>query len=224
MGQSESAEDVSKDGLGRETSFSRSDLRPLSPSAEGDSHTASMSPPQISSGPLYGYGGDALPSGPHDHSPGRATNFAGFPPPQLHDRNGRVSDGQRETGPHGALHTPRSAAYMNQVAGSFSPGATPSPHSLTDRVKAMMNMPDEQKDLQSGMFPQAAGQPAVVPCMFSWTHGGKAVDVTGSFNGWTSTVPLRLQESAPGSVPVFSAVVNVPAGTHQFRFLVDQQV
>ncbi|KAK9867655.1 hypothetical protein WJX84_008764 [Apatococcus fuscideae] len=56
-----------------------------------------------------------------------------------------------------------------------------------------------------------------VPTKFTWRFGGQAVHLCGSFTRWVETVPMAA-ESSPG---VFSAIVHLPPGYHQYKFIVD---
>ncbi|CAK0784632.1 hypothetical protein CVIRNUC_007836 [Coccomyxa viridis] len=57
-----------------------------------------------------------------------------------------------------------------------------------------------------------------VPTRFIWRFGGQVVHLCGSFTRWVETVPMAPVESSPG---VFSIVVHLPPGYHQYKFIVD---
>ncbi|KAK9804840.1 hypothetical protein WJX72_008237 [[Myrmecia] bisecta] len=57
-----------------------------------------------------------------------------------------------------------------------------------------------------------------VPTRFTWRFGGQVVHLCGSFTRWVETVPMLPLEGSPG---VFSVVVHLPPGYHQYKFIVD---
>lgn len=66
--------------------------------------------------------------------------------------------------------------------------------------------------------PAALPQP-VPPTEIRWSGGGEKVYVTGLFTGWRKMVGLIRQPD--GS---FSIRLNLPVGTHRFRFVVDNEL
>ncbi|KAJ7401161.1 5'-AMP-activated protein kinase subunit beta-1 [Pitangus sulphuratus] len=54
------------------------------------------------------------------------------------------------------------------------------------------------------------------PTVFRWTGGGKEVYLSGSFNNW-SKIPLTRSHNN------FVAILDLPEGEHQYKFLVDGQ-
>ena len=56
------------------------------------------------------------------------------------------------------------------------------------------------------------------PTKFVWRLGGNQVHLCGSFTRWVETVPMVPEEGQPG---VFSVVVHLPPGYHQYKFIVD---
>ncbi|KAK9108642.1 hypothetical protein Syun_024653 [Stephania yunnanensis] len=58
----------------------------------------------------------------------------------------------------------------------------------------------------------------MTPTRFAWPYGGRQVFLTGSFTRWTDHVLMRPVE---GSSMVFQTVLNLAAGCHQYKFLVD---
>jgi 5'-AMP-activated protein kinase, regulatory beta subunit len=54
-----------------------------------------------------------------------------------------------------------------------------------------------------------------VPTVFSWAHGGDEVYITGSFNNWSAKIPMHRSHDD------FSLILDVPAGAHQYKFIVD---
>ncbi|KAI8804194.1 hypothetical protein BJ742DRAFT_682318 [Cladochytrium replicatum] len=57
----------------------------------------------------------------------------------------------------------------------------------------------------------------VIPIIVTWNGGGKTVYVTGTFNNWKQKV--RLSKSTTD----FTTVVDMPPGTHRFKFIVDDE-
>ncbi|KAL6784463.1 SNRKBG1 [Auxenochlorella protothecoides x Auxenochlorella symbiontica] len=57
-----------------------------------------------------------------------------------------------------------------------------------------------------------------VPTRFLWRFGGSQVHLCGSFTRWVETVPMTPVEGQPGA---FSVIVQLPAGYHQYKFIVD---
>jgi len=51
--------------------------------------------------------------------------------------------------------------------------------------------------------------------VFTWEHGGQNVFLTGTFTGWERHIPMHR------SGHDFVAIVNLPRGTHAFKFIVD---
>ncbi|KAJ3129222.1 hypothetical protein HK098_002206 [Nowakowskiella sp. JEL0407] len=56
-----------------------------------------------------------------------------------------------------------------------------------------------------------------IPIILGWNGGGKVVFVTGTFNNWGKRI--RLNKSSTD----FTIVVDVPPGTHRFKFIVDNE-
>ena len=51
--------------------------------------------------------------------------------------------------------------------------------------------------------------------MFTWSGGGKKVYVTGTWDNWKTRIPLNK------SANDFSIITPLPAGIHQYKFIVD---
>ncbi|KAI7903382.1 uncharacterized protein BX663DRAFT_434145, partial [Cokeromyces recurvatus] len=56
-----------------------------------------------------------------------------------------------------------------------------------------------------------------IPTIITWTQGGNNVYVTGTFNGWKHKIKLVK------STHDFSAVLELPPGTHRLKFIVDDE-
>lgn len=65
---------------------------------------------------------------------------------------------------------------------------------------------------------QQAPTPQLIPTRFIWRYGGSQVFLCGSFTRWVDTVPMQTVEGSPG---LYSCVVSLPPGYHQYKFIVD---
>lgn len=59
--------------------------------------------------------------------------------------------------------------------------------------------------------------PQARPTVIRWAGGGKEVYITGSFNNWSTKIPLNKSHND------FVAVLDLPEGEHQYKFFVDGQ-
>eukprot|EP01071_Lankesteria_metandrocarpae_P004269 Lankesteria_metandrocarpae@DN3456_c0_g1_i2.p1 len=57
----------------------------------------------------------------------------------------------------------------------------------------------------------------LIPCVFTWTHGGRNVFLTGSFTNWSMDHKIKLARSGQE----FSAIKELSRGVHQYKFIVD---
>jgi len=64
---------------------------------------------------------------------------------------------------------------------------------------------------------EPSGESEPVPTVLQWSAGGTAVFVTGSFNAWEERIPLR--RSGADHV----VCLNLPPGTYQYKFIVDNE-
>lgn len=67
---------------------------------------------------------------------------------------------------------------------------------------------------------KAAGLAKLYPVEIKWIQGGSKVYVTGSFTGWTKMIKLKQLDSEKE----YSIKLNLPVGTHRFRFVVDNEL
>jgi 5'-AMP-activated protein kinase regulatory beta subunit len=65
--------------------------------------------------------------------------------------------------------------------------------------------------------PKEAPKNPAMPIVFRWTHGGRKVYITGTFNGWMQRIPLNK------SGDDFAAILNLPEGLHSYRYIVDDE-
>ncbi|XP_028449295.1 5'-AMP-activated protein kinase subunit beta-2 isoform X2 [Perca flavescens] len=61
--------------------------------------------------------------------------------------------------------------------------------------------------------PEAKARPTVI----RWAGGGKEVYIAGSFNNWSTKIPLNKSHND------FVAILDLPEGEHQYKFFVDGQ-
>ncbi|XP_061673726.1 5'-AMP-activated protein kinase subunit beta-1b [Syngnathoides biaculeatus] len=70
-----------------------------------------------------------------------------------------------------------------------------------------------QQDLESESKCPTLARPTV----FRWAGSAKEVFVSGSFNNWTTKIPLNKSKNN------FVAIMDLPEGEHQYKFCVDGQ-
>ncbi|KAM9349736.1 5'-AMP-activated protein kinase subunit beta-2 isoform 2-T2 [Symphorus nematophorus] len=61
--------------------------------------------------------------------------------------------------------------------------------------------------------PESKARPTVI----RWAGGGKEVYIAGSFNNWSTKIPLNKSHND------FVAILDLPEGEHQYKFFVDGQ-
>uniref|UniRef100_A0A3Q3WK22 Association with the SNF1 complex (ASC) domain-containing protein n=1 Tax=Mola mola TaxID=94237 RepID=A0A3Q3WK22_MOLML len=59
--------------------------------------------------------------------------------------------------------------------------------------------------------------PQARPTVIRWAGGGKEVYISGSFNNWSTKIPLNKSHND------FVAILDLPEGEHQYKFFVDGQ-
>ncbi|BAO40642.1 SNF1 protein kinase subunit beta-3 [Kluyveromyces marxianus DMKU3-1042] len=64
-------------------------------------------------------------------------------------------------------------------------------------------------------------RPVMVPVEIVWKQGGSKVYVTGSFTSWRKMIGLVPVNGKPG---VYHIKLQLPPGTHRFRFIVDNEL
>ncbi|XP_019511383.1 PREDICTED: 5'-AMP-activated protein kinase subunit beta-2 isoform X3 [Hipposideros armiger] len=70
-----------------------------------------------------------------------------------------------------------------------------------------------QQDLEDSVKPAQQARPTVI----RWSEGGKEVFISGSFNNWSTKIPLIKSHND------FVAILDLPEGEHQYKFFVDGQ-
>uniref|UniRef100_A0A673KXZ7 5'-AMP-activated protein kinase subunit beta-2-like n=1 Tax=Sinocyclocheilus rhinocerous TaxID=307959 RepID=A0A673KXZ7_9TELE len=73
-----------------------------------------------------------------------------------------------------------------------------------------------EKDLAPDLEDMKTG-PQARPTVIRWAGGGKEVCITGSFNNWSSKIPMNKSHND------FVAILDLPEGEHQYKFFVDGQ-
>jgi 5'-AMP-activated protein kinase regulatory beta subunit len=104
---------------------------------------------------------------------------------------------------------------VGALAGPPSPQGY-QPASLKDEVMQMVAGEFSTTSMQSNS--DSKTEETLVPAVFTWTHGGKEVFITGSFNQWLGKIPMHSV-----STKEFSLVIDVPPGKHFYKFIVDDE-
>ncbi|PFH35570.1 putative 5'-AMP-activated protein kinase subunit beta-1 family protein [Besnoitia besnoiti] len=132
--------------------------------------------------------------------------------------------------PHGLMAHGGASAGGQSVSFSAAAAAAAAVVDASATSSAYVRRNDEGKRTEDG--DGKAGDGAVekaeeaegandelIPCVFTWTHGGHSVYLAGSFNGWSVEKKLRLNRSGHE----FSYIQNLPRGVHYYKFIVDDQ-
>jgi len=76
--------------------------------------------------------------------------------------------------------------------------------------------PSVVSDDEEDEFRQSRGRRKLtVPTVFRWEYGGKEVYLSGSFNEWKTRIPMAYSGGE------FTAIIELLAGEHHYKFLVD---
>ncbi|KAM8849384.1 5'-AMP-activated protein kinase subunit beta-2 isoform 1-T3 [Spinachia spinachia] len=70
---------------------------------------------------------------------------------------------------------------------------------------------------ESDVADQVKTGPQARPTVIRWAGGGKEVFIAGSFNNWSTKIPLNKSHND------FVAILDLPEGEHQYKFFVDGQ-
>jgi len=135
---------------------------------------------------------------PYAHAPPPAPGGAPSPPPSIPGSPLTYSPQVGMAPPSAAAAA--AAAVANAAAAAAATAPAPGPEFATG---------------SSGWPTGAPDRTPLVPTVLTWTHGGAAVAVEGSYDGWTSRTPLAR------SGPDFTLVKLLPPGVHQYKFVVD---
>ncbi|SCU97864.1 LAMI_0F11826g1_1 [Lachancea mirantina] len=109
---------------------------------------------------------------------------------------------------------------------SLDPDVSADPESSASSLGSITGQPQQQGSAEIGTSrsnastPQTAAQ-NVIPVDITWQQGGNKVYVTGSFTGWRKMIGLVPDTTQHG---VFHIKLQLPPGTHRFRFIVDNEL
>uniref|UniRef100_A0A8C9K2H0 5'-AMP-activated protein kinase subunit beta-1 n=1 Tax=Panthera tigris altaica TaxID=74533 RepID=A0A8C9K2H0_PANTA len=115
-------------------------------------------------------------------------------------------------------------AARSEGAGGHAPGKEhkimvgstddPSVFSLPDsKLPGDKEFVSWQQDLEDSVKHTQQARPTVI----RWSEGGKEVFISGSFNNWSTKIPLIKSHND------FVAILDLPEGEHQYKFFVDGQ-
>ncbi|KAI8976117.1 hypothetical protein BDB01DRAFT_765131 [Pilobolus umbonatus] len=107
---------------------------------------------------------------------------------------------------YGSLSSSTSSHHRASISGPYY------------RTRGMSVTRDSEND--EDLNPPTASSPPLntgVPTIITWTQGGNNVYITGTFNGWKHKIKLVK------STHDFSAVLELPVGTHRLKFIVDDE-
>lgn len=79
---------------------------------------------------------------------------------------------------------------------------------------------DDSEPTLSASAPTSSEAPqrlTLIPTVLQWSHGGRMVYVTGTFNNWAERIPMRQSRND------FTVCLNLPVGTFQYKFIVDNE-
>lgn len=119
---------------------------------------------------------------------------------------------QRSSDASSSINKTDSSGYMSE--GTPSPNSHKESEILDNMDWNLHSFPDDefvQKPCDSDSSAKKT------PVVFRWPGLGETVFVAGSYDGWKQKIPLSKSESD------FYTIIDVPLGTHQYKFLVDGQ-
>ena len=106
------------------------------------------------------------------------------------------------------------ADTIGDGAGQITSGtSSPSPNSELERGEEQVGGQQTQS--------QQIQENVMVPVDITWQQGGEKVYVTGSFTGWRKMIGLV---PVPGQPGLLHVKLQLPPGTHRFRFIVDNEL
>ncbi|MBN3312110.1 AAKB2 kinase, partial [Atractosteus spatula] len=86
-------------------------------------------------------------------------------------------------------------------------------HTLESKPSGEKEFMHFTPDLEEHVKPGSQARPTVI----RWAGGGKEVYIAGSFNNWSTKIPLNKSHND------FVAILDLPEGEHQYKFYVDGQ-
>ncbi|CAI4060187.1 hypothetical protein SKDZ_05G0990 [Saccharomyces kudriavzevii ZP591] len=90
------------------------------------------------------------------------------------------------------------------------------------QASASQNQSSQQQEgQQQSAREDKKGRAMMFPVDITWQQGGNKVYVTGSFTGWRKMIGLV---PVPGQPGLMHVKLQLPPGTHRFRFIVDNEL
>uniref|UniRef100_A0A8C0FDD2 Protein kinase AMP-activated non-catalytic subunit beta 2 n=1 Tax=Bubo bubo TaxID=30461 RepID=A0A8C0FDD2_BUBBB len=123
---------------------------------------------------------------------------------ERHGSKSHRSDGS------GAPHPAKEHPHKIMVGSTDDPSVFSSHDSKIAGDKEFVSW---QPDLEESVKPSQQARPTVI----RWADGGKEVFISGSFNNWSTKIPLIKSHND------FVAILDLPEGEHQYKFFVDGQ-
>lgn len=123
---------------------------------------------------------------------------------ERHGSKSHRSDGS------GASHPAKEHPHKIMVGSTDDPSVFSSHDSKIPGDKEFVSW---QPDLEESVKPSQQARPTVI----RWADGGKEVFISGSFNNWSTKIPLIKSHND------FVAILDLPEGEHQYKFFVDGQ-
>ncbi|KAG2461823.1 AAKB2 kinase, partial [Polypterus senegalus] len=103
----------------------------------------------------------------------------------------------------------RHGAKSHRTDGASSTPAAKDHEQNKSEKEFMQFLPDSEDQVK----PTKQARPTVI----RWSGGGKEVYIAGSFNNWSTKIPLNKSHND------FVAILDLPEGEHQYKFFVDGQ-
>ncbi|XP_063154675.1 5'-AMP-activated protein kinase subunit beta-2 isoform X2 [Candoia aspera] len=110
----------------------------------------------------------------------------------------------------GAIHHAKDHSHKIMVGSTDDPNIFSTHESKLPGEKEFVSW---HHDLDESVKPAQQARPTVI----RWTDGGKEVFISGSFNNWSTKIPLIKSHND------FVAILDLPEGEHQYKFFVDGQ-
>ncbi|TNN67827.1 5'-AMP-activated protein kinase subunit beta-2 [Liparis tanakae] len=116
---------------------------------------------------------------------------------------------------HGAKahRSDSSGSHKDQEPSSKMVDSTDDPNIFNTHGTEAKALEEKESDLGD----QVKTGPQARPTVIRWAGGGKEVFIAGSFNNWSTKIPLNKSHND------FVAILDLPEGEHQYKFFVDGQ-
>lgn len=105
---------------------------------------------------------------------------------------------------------------LSNASSQFSNDSSASASTQPQQQVEPQQPPQQQQPQQ-----QPTGNSSMVPVDIVWQQGGNKAYVTGSFTGWRKMIGLV---PLPGKPGILHVKLQLPPGTHRFRFIVDNEL